>query len=73
MALMVVVAVNGDRDRGGGGEVAVMTGTTEVAETVKEATVSGADWEVEQVKGMDGEETLLTMVELGTEVTVESI
>jgi hypothetical protein len=28
--------------------------------------------EVEQIKGMDGEETLLMMVELGTEVTAES-
>jgi hypothetical protein len=45
----------------------------ETVETVKEVTESGADWEVEQIKGMDSEETLLMMVELGTEVTAESI
>jgi hypothetical protein len=51
-------------------EAAVMTGMMEAVEMVKEVTESGADWEVEQIKGMDSEETLLTMVELGTEVTV---
>jgi hypothetical protein len=55
---------------------AVMTGTmeaVEMVETVKEVTESGADWEVEQIKGTDGEKMLLTMVELGMEVTAESI
>jgi hypothetical protein len=36
--------------------VAVTTGVTEVvemAETVKEVTESGTDWEVEQIKGTD--------------------
>jgi hypothetical protein len=34
---------------------------------------NGADWEVEQIKGMDSEETMLTTVKLGMEVTVEGI
>jgi hypothetical protein len=44
-----------------------------MAEMAKEVTESGADWGVEQIKGTDSEETLLTMVELRTEVTAESI
>jgi hypothetical protein len=54
----------------------VMTGTAETAETaetVKEVTESGTDMEVEQVKRTDSEEMLLMMVELGMEVTAESI
>jgi hypothetical protein len=42
-------------------EAAVMTGMTEaaeMAEMVKEATEISADMEVEQIKGMDGEEML---------------
>jgi hypothetical protein len=54
-------------------ETAETAEMAEMAETVKEVTESGTDWEVEQVKGTDSEEALLTMVELGTEVTVESI
>jgi hypothetical protein len=56
--------------------VVVTTGMKEVvetAETVKEVTESSTDWEVEQIKGTVSEETLLTMVELGMEVTAESI
>jgi hypothetical protein len=34
---------------------------------------NGIDWEVEQIKGMDSEETMLAMVELGMGVTMEDI
>jgi hypothetical protein len=47
--------------------------TMGMMETVKEAAENGTDWEVEQIKGTDGEEMMLTMVELGMEVTVEGI
>jgi hypothetical protein len=35
--------------------------------------INGIDWEVEQIKGTDGEETMLATVELGMGVTAEDI
>jgi hypothetical protein len=72
MSLMAAVAVNGDRDRYGG------RGSSDDRNEGNGGNGEGsgrnsADWEVEQIKGTDSEEMMLTMVELGTEVTVEGI
>jgi hypothetical protein len=70
MILMVVVMVNrdGDRDRGGSDN-----GNDGNGDNSEGSGRNGTDWEVEQIKGMDSEGTMLTTVELGMEVTVEVI
>jgi hypothetical protein len=55
---------NGGRGRGGGDDG--NNGNSEGSGR------NGADWEVEQIKG-NSEETMLTMIELGIEVTAEGI
>jgi hypothetical protein len=61
---MVAVVVNSDGDGGGDDR---NDGNSEGSSR------NGANWEVEQIKGTDGEGTMLVMVELRTEVTAEDI
>jgi hypothetical protein len=72
MILMVAVMVNGDRDkgRGSGGSDNGNDGNGNNSEG---SSRNGTDWEVEQIKGMDGEGTMMMTVELGMEVTPEGI
>jgi hypothetical protein len=52
---------------------AVMTGTAENGDNGDGSGRNGADWEIEQTKGMGGEETVSATVALGMGVTAESI
>jgi hypothetical protein len=74
MILIVAVVVNGNRDRDGGrGSNSSDDRNDKNGGNSEGGSRSSADWEVEQIKGMDGEETMLMMVELGMEVTAEGI
>jgi hypothetical protein len=76
MLLIAAVAVNGDgggdkgRGRGGSGSD---NGNNRNGRNGEGSGRNGANWEVEQIKGMDSEGTMLAMVELRTGVTAEDI
>jgi hypothetical protein len=66
---MVVVAVDGDRDRDRGGS----GGDDENNRNGEGGSRNGANWEVGQIKGTDGEGTMFDDGGIGTEVTAEGI
>jgi hypothetical protein len=65
MILMAAAVINGDR----GGD----DGNTRNSDNGDGSSRNGTDWGVEQIKGMDSEEIMLVMVELGMGVTAENI
>jgi hypothetical protein len=74
MILMVAVAINGNRDRDGGrGGGSSDNRNGRNGDNSDRSSRNGIDWEVEWIKGMDSEEMMLAMVELGTGVTAEDI
>jgi hypothetical protein len=66
MILIAAVAING----GGGGSD---DGNDRNSDDGDRSGRNSADWEIEWIKGMDGEETVSATVELGMGVTAEGI
>jgi hypothetical protein len=64
---MILMAINGngDRDRGRGSSDNGNGRNGENRDNSDRSGRNGADWEVEWIKGMDSEETMSAMVELG--------
>jgi hypothetical protein len=72
MILMAEVATSssrdGDRGRGRGSD-----GNGRNGDNSDRSSRNSVDWEVEQIRGTDSEETMSAAVELGMGVTVEDI
>jgi hypothetical protein len=73
MILMMAVVINSNGGRGGGGDDDGNGGNSRNRDNGDGSSRNSIDWEVEWIKGMDSEETMLVMVELGMGVTVEDI
>jgi hypothetical protein len=76
MILIAVVVIHGNGDGDGGGGGGSDDGNSRNSRNSDNGDRSGRngiDWEVEWIKGTDGEGTMSAMVELGTEVTAEGI
>jgi hypothetical protein len=70
MILRAAVMINGDGDGNSGGSD---DGNSGNGDNGDRSSRNGIDWEVEWINGIEGEETVSAMVELGMGVTVESI
>jgi hypothetical protein len=73
---MAAVVVNSDRDGdvgGGRGKGGGEDGNNGNSGNSEESSGDSIDWEVDQIKGTDGEKMMLMTVELGMKVTAEDI
>jgi hypothetical protein len=70
---MVAVSISGSGDGDGGRGRGGSSGNSGNRDNSDGSGRNGVDWEVEWIKGMDSEETMLAMVELEMGVTVEDI
>jgi hypothetical protein len=72
MVLMAKVAVSGSRDGGDGNDRNSRSSrSSRNRDNTDRNSGDSMDYEVEQMRRMDGEETMLAALELGTEVTDE--
>jgi hypothetical protein len=69
MSPIAAVAINGDGDRDGGGD----DGNDGNGDNGDGNGRNGADWEIEWIKGTDGEGMMLVTVELRMGVIAEDI
>jgi hypothetical protein len=73
MILMAAVAIHSNGGGGRGRGRGRGRGGSGCDDENRKNSRNSVDWEAEQIEGMDGQETMSAMVELGTGVTVEDI